>query len=102
MTVTVFVRFEPKSGDEPRVEEILRGMIPKTRSEPGCLVYDLFEGADPSGARRFYLLEKYRDADAVQAHRETGHYKDYRANVLDLLEQPPVVTILTALDVIGI
>ncbi len=102
MTVTVFVRFEPKPGDEPRVDEILRGMVPMTRSEPGCLVYDLFEGVDPSGARRFYLLEKYRDADAVQAHRDTGHYKAYRANILDRLQQPPVVAVLEPLDAIGL
>ncbi len=101
MTVSVFVRFEPKPGEEPRVEVILRGMVPMTRSEPGCLVYDLFDGEDPSGARRFYLLEKYRDADAVQAHRETAHYKEYRASILDLLEQPPIVTILKPLDVRG-
>ncbi len=101
MVQTVFVRFEPNPGREAQVEEILHGMVPSTRGEPGCLVYDLFEGADASGARRFYLIEKYRDADAIQAHRETAHYKAYRASIMDHLEQPPIVSMLKALDVAG-
>jgi len=99
MSKTVFVRFEPKPGAEARVEGILRGMVRKTREEPGCLVYDLMQGSDPSGASRFYLLEQYCDEDAVQAHRDTEHYKAYRAAILDQLEQPPIVALLEPLDV---
>ncbi len=98
MTVNVFVRFVPSAGAADRVEQILRTMVPATRNEPGCRRYDLFESSSVSGQRIFCLVETYVDQDAVQAHRDSGHYKAYRASVLPLLEQPIEVTLLEALD----
>ena len=98
MSSLVVARFFPKSGQESGVESILRGMVVKTRQEPGCRRYDLYQAAVASGARNFCLIEKYADQDAVQAHRETQHYKDYRASIMELLERPVEVTILDALD----
>lgn len=98
MSPLVFVRFFPKSGREARVEELLRTMVVHTRREPGCLRYDLFESRAATGSRLFCLVERYADAAAQQAHRETAHYQDYRANILDLLEQPIEVNLLEALD----
>ncbi len=99
MPVSVFVRFFPKAGEASRVERVLRTMVPATRQEPGCQRYDLFQVAGRSPAEPvFCLIEKYADQAAVQAHRETEHYKTYRASVVPLLEQPIDVTILEALD----
>jgi len=98
MSSLVFVRFFPKSGQESRVESILRGMVVKTRQEPGCRRYDLYQTAGASGARNLCLIEKYTDQDALQAHRDTQHYKDYRASIMELLERPIEVTLLDALD----
>ena len=98
MSPLVFVRFFPKAGQEPRVESILRGMVAETRKEPGCRRYDLYESRSASGARIFCLLERYADADAQQAHRETAHYKAYRATIMDLLEQPIEVNLLDPRD----
>jgi quinol monooxygenase YgiN len=98
MTVQVFVRFFPKLGQEASVESILRGMVVPTRHEPGCLRYDLYESKGAAGSRVFCLAECYADAVAQQAHRETPHYKDYRARIMELLEQPIEVNLLEALD----
>src|SRR4051812_42207275 len=94
----IFVRFFPKAGQEARVEAVLRGMVVATRKEPGCQRYDLHESKSPSGSRIFCLLERYADGDAVQAHRETAHYKSYRATIMDLLDQPIEVSLLDPLD----
>ncbi len=98
MSPLVFVRFFPKADQEARVESILRGMVVQTRREPGCLRYDLYQSRNAAGARIFCLLERYADTTAQQAHRETSHYKDYRANIMDLLEQPIEITLLDTLD----
>lgn len=98
MSVLVLVRFFPHPGQEGRVESLLRGMVAKTRQEPGCRRYDLFQAAAAPGARIFCLIEKYADQAAVQAHRETPHYKEYRANITTLLAQPIEVTMLEPLD----
>jgi quinol monooxygenase YgiN len=99
MPVSVFVRFFPRAGEGPRVEQILRAMVPATRSEPGCLRYDLFRVASASPSEPvFCLIEKYADQGAVQAHRETDHYRTYRASVVPLLASAIDVTILEALE----
>jgi quinol monooxygenase YgiN len=98
MAAVVFVRFSPKPGQAARVQTILQGMVVATRQEPGCRRYDLFRapGADSNGA--FFLVENYADEAAIQAHRDTAHYKEYRANIMELLERPPEVQILEPLD----
>jgi quinol monooxygenase YgiN len=101
MSPVVLVRFIVKSGQEARVESVLRKMVVNTRQEPGCRRYDLFEVSAGSAGKNFYLIENYADDAAVQAHRDTLHYKEYRASIMDLLAQPIEVTLLQALDVRG-
>jgi quinol monooxygenase YgiN len=94
----VVVRFDPKPGLHDQVEAVLRTMVPATRSEEGNRRYDLFRSSDPSGAPLFLLVEHYADDAAVAAHRETPHYKQYRVDILPLLQQPPAVQMLHAID----
>ncbi len=96
----VFVRFYAKAGQEARVETILRGMVANTRTEPGCQVYNLYETTTLAGGKVFCLIEKYADETALQAHRDTQYYKDYRATIMDLLAHPIDVTLMSALDVV--
>lgn len=98
MSPLVFVRFFPRPGQEALVEKVLRNMVVHTRQEPGCRRYDLYEAPGAAGARVFCLIERYADATAQQAHRETAHYKDYRATIMDALERPIEVTLLEPLD----
>ena len=94
----VFVIFRPKSGYEASVEQVLRGMVANTRAEPGCQRYDFYD-SDNTGRRLFHLIERYADDEALLAHRAADYYKDYRAKIVDLLEEPPTVAILNPLDV---
>ena len=98
MAVDVFVRFFPLAAEVGRVEQILRTMVPATRAEPGCQRYDLFQSAGTSGERVFCLIERYTDTTAVQAHRDSAHYKSYRAGIVPLLAHPIEVTVLETLD----
>jgi quinol monooxygenase YgiN len=98
MAALVFVRFFPKPGQEAAVESILRGMIGNTRREPGCRRYDFYRSALAPSGTMFCLVERYADDASVQAHRETEHYRDYRAKIMDLLERPIDVTLLEPLD----
>jgi (4S)-4-hydroxy-5-phosphonooxypentane-2,3-dione isomerase len=50
--------------------------------EPGCREFDiLLSQKDPN---HVLIVEVYDDAAAVQAHRETEHYKKYAAAIKDL------------------
>lgn len=97
MTALILARIFPKPGEEARVEAILRGMVSSTRQEPGCRRYDLYRAGGASGTV-FCLIERYADQAAIQAHRETAHYKSYRASIAELLAQPSELSMLDALD----
>ncbi|MNN68368.1 putative monooxygenase [compost metagenome] len=72
-------------------------MVDATRAEPGCLRYDLF--ADQDGGAGFSLVEVYRDAAALDAHRGSAHYQAYRERTAGWLAAPTAVQVLQALDV---
>ena len=100
--VIVFASFSPNPGQEGEVEKILRGMVEPTRAEPGNQIYDLYKKtAESDGSPTFHFFERYTDADALQAHRETDHYKAYRARIMDYLSEPIGVVVLDAVDAVG-
>ena len=45
------------------------------KDEPGCLRFDVIQDRDDSN--RFYFYEVYRDEAALEAHRQTPHFKLY-------------------------
>jgi len=97
MTVYLFASLTPKPEHVADVEAALRVMVAATRTEPGNLRYDLLRRAD--GAPGFDLFESYRDAAAVQAHRDSEHYVAFRAKVGAWLVAPPDVKELLGVDV---
>jgi (4S)-4-hydroxy-5-phosphonooxypentane-2,3-dione isomerase len=54
--------------------------------EPGVARFDVIQAVeDPT---RFVLVEVYRDAAAVAAHKETAHYLAWRDAVAPLMAEP--------------
>jgi quinol monooxygenase YgiN len=97
----VFVRFFPKEGAFNQVKTILENMVINSRTEPGCLVYDLYEAQTPEGIGGVLcLVERYKDDEALLAHRAADYYKAYRATIMDLLDAPIEVNILSPIDAI--
>lgn len=92
--VVVLASFRPKDGQSDDVEKILQGMVAPSRAEAGCERYDLYRG--PSG---FHLFERYRDGAALDAHRDTDHYRAYRAAIADHLAEDIGVLKLEPIDV---
>ncbi|KAG8153805.1 putative quinol monooxygenase [Burkholderia catarinensis] len=97
MSIYVFASLMPKPEHAAAVEAELQRMVAATRAEPGNLRYDLFRQTD--GKPGFHLFEIYRDEAAIAAHRASEHYTAYRAKAADWLAEPPVVKVLTAVDV---
>jgi quinol monooxygenase YgiN len=93
--VAIFASFVPKPDHERQVETVLRGMVAQTRLEPGCLLYDLYRA---QAGNSLHLFEVYRDRTAVDAHRATEHYKEYRTTISDLLAEPIAVAVLDEVD----
>lgn len=95
----VFATFRPHPDKVDELRSSLDTMIANSRQEPGCEVYDLYRSGDEQTV--FHLFERYRDADALEAHRAADYYKEYRANLPELLEQPVEVAVLSEVDVAG-
>ena len=97
MTVYLFASLTPKPEHAADLEAALRVMVAATRAEPGNLRYDLLRRAD--GAPGFDLFECYKDAAAVQAHRDSAHYAAFFAKIGAWLAAPPDVKELVGVDV---
>jgi (4S)-4-hydroxy-5-phosphonooxypentane-2,3-dione isomerase len=57
------------------------------KDEPGCLRFDVIQDRDD--LNRFYYYEVYRDEAALEAHRQTPHFKLYAETVQPWLAAPP-------------
>ena len=96
MNISVFASIVPKPEHAGEVEAELLRMVGASRLEPGNLRYDLYRISE--GAASFHLFETYRDSAAMDAHRGSAHYQDYRAKVANWLVAAPEVKVLTAID----
>lgn len=83
-SLTVIATIIARSGDEGKVEDALRRLIPPTRNEPGCIQYDLHRGVDDS--RVFVFVEKWRNRDLHAQHMAAAHLKEYQCEVDGLVE----------------
>jgi quinol monooxygenase YgiN len=97
-SVSVLASFTPVAGRERALHDLLAWMVEHTRAEPGCERYDLYRRSGDEGGS-FHLFERYRDEDALAAHRASDHYVEYRRRVVDLLDGGIDVLVLDGLDV---
>jgi quinol monooxygenase YgiN len=96
----VFASFKPHPDRADDLRAALDIMIEHTRQEPGCEFYDLYSSGE-GNELRYHLFERYKDDEALEAHRAADYYKDYRAKLPDLLEVPVEVAVLREVDVAG-
>ena len=75
MSFVLAVTWVARPGEEKRVEEILRMMVPLSRAERGCLQYNAHRSSEDP--RRFFLYEIYRDEAAFTEHNESDHFKRF-------------------------
>ena len=70
------VHFETAPGREKELEQVLLPLRAASRSEPGCLTYEL--SRDPEHPEKFLLYEKFRDSDAHAAHLAAPHFQNFQ------------------------
>ena len=97
--IVVLASFYPKNEKNNEVKETILTMINPTRSEEGNEIYNFYEVKNDDGKNiSFHLFEVYKDSAALDFHRNTFHYKNYRTKVVDLLDGPIEVKVLTSID----
>lgn len=95
----VFASFYPKKDTVLEVRKIIESMINSTRSEQGNELYNFYEEKENDRSQiSFHLFEIYKNDVALDFHRNTSYYKNYRSKILNLLQKPIEVKILQSLD----
>ncbi len=88
--VTVLARIRALAGHEGEVKAALLALIPPTRRERGCLLYDLHQSSeDPT---RFMFYETWESRPALDAHLKMPHLDAFGAQTKDHLAEPVEIT----------
>ena len=89
--VTVFALVKAKPGMEETVKQELLALVGPTRSEEGCLNYDLHQSLERNGHFRFY--ENWTSKELLDWHLQSAHVKRFIAKADQLLAEPPEITL---------
>jgi autoinducer 2-degrading protein len=88
MMVVLHVTVQVKPEHVAEFLEVIRHDAEHSENdEPGCLRFDVIQDKDDPS--RFYFYEVYRDDAALEAHRQTPHFKLYLEKSRSLLVTPP-------------
>ena len=97
--IVVLASFYPKNQKNNEVKETILAMVSPTRSEKGNEIYNFYEVKNDDGKNiSFHLFEVYKNSAALDFHRNTSHYINYRSKIVDLLDKPIEVKVLTSID----
>ena len=97
--IIVLASFYPKRDKDNEAKEIIMSMINPTRAEEGNELYNFYEEKNKEDKNTsFHLFEIYKDSAALDFHRNTSHYKNYRSKIVDSLEKPIEVKVLNSID----
>ena len=84
--VTVVARFKAKQGMEETVRQEIMALVEPTRSEPGCINYDLHQSVDDKSV--FMLYENWVSKKDLDEHLEMPYLKDLKAKADQILAEP--------------
>ena len=71
------VHIEAAAGQEEKLSSQLRALVAPTRSEAGCLAYELHR--DPQNPGKFMFYERFRSQAALDEHLASPHFKNFAA-----------------------
>ncbi|WP_210608541.1 putative quinol monooxygenase [Priestia flexa] len=74
--IIVTAILEAKPGSEEELYDALLSVLAPSKSESGCIQYDLHRSIEVPSTFVFY--EQWRDKHALDEHLSSSHYKDYR------------------------
>ncbi len=83
MTVlhTAHLRARPETVERYRDRLLVHARNTLTLEPGGCLRFDVHQ--DVSDPTLFLLIEVYRDMAALEAHRNSAHFREYKADTQD-------------------
>ena len=89
--VTVVAQIRAKEGLEEKVKQELLGLVGPTRSEKGCISYDLHQSVENKSLFMFY--ENWASKEDLDAHARTPHMKAHMQKASELFAETPKITL---------
>lgn len=88
----IIARFRARDGHADEVARLLLGFVAPSRSENGCLFYDLYRDQDDRNL--FVIVDGWRNRAAFDAHASSAHVASTLAALAPHLEAEPVIATL--------
>jgi quinol monooxygenase YgiN len=89
--VTVVARLRAKAGMEEKVKKELLTLVSPTRSEKGCINYDLHQSVENKSLFIFY--ENWVSKKDLDKHLEMPYMKSHMEKASQMLEGPGEITL---------
>lgn len=87
--LTVVAEMTAKPGCEEALKAVLTSLVAPTRSEEGCICYDLHVATGEPG--KFLFFEKWTGQDALSKHLASEHLRSAGAKAQELTDGPPSI-----------
>jgi quinol monooxygenase YgiN len=78
-----------KSGSESKLIDLADMLLPQSRSEPGCIRYELL--VDAMNPTRFVFFELWRSRNDLNEHFEKEYFKIFADALPELVDAPPEI-----------
>jgi quinol monooxygenase YgiN len=86
-TIRIIAAMKAREGKEEELRAVLEDLVEPSRAEEACLQYDLHENLDDP--TEFVFVEQWRDAEGLDAHTKTDHFRSGSAKLAGLLGGRP-------------
>lgn len=85
MNITKQVTFIAKDDGIKEMKSLLKTMVKASKEEDGCLLYNIFQLVNEP--KKFIVVESWKDEKALDGHKNSNHYKYYKANFQPFCEE---------------
>lgn len=86
-TLRVLARISALPGKEDELRSLLLGLVEPTRSEPGCIRYELLQSQQVS--TEFVFVEEWESEAAEGQHLQSAHIQAALVKGQSLMSVPP-------------
>lgn len=89
--ITCIAQFKPKDGKRDELIQALVQLIPLSRSEPGCIRYELHQGVEEQNVITF--VDRFKNKAAFDIHCEMDYIKKYFDEIIPKLVDEMTITL---------
>lgn len=88
-TVRIIAQVTSQPDKIEELKSLLLNLVEPTRSEKGCVSYQLLQ--DKTDSAKFVFIEEWTDDSAIDAHMTTAHVQEAFSKAQSLLAKAPEI-----------